>query len=198
MSDLMNGPEGATPLEHEELEGLKFKSVTLRPELDQLESINIESGINWAYKQKKPDILCEGFLRDLHKKLLGDVWGWAGTFRKTEKNIGVDPLHISVQLRELFDNCKAWLEFESYPPLEIAVRFHHLLVKIHPFPNGNGRVSRIMTDLLCTHNLGIDQIDWLAGHDLQKLGPRRSAYIQALRAADQYNYTLLMAFASGE
>ncbi len=197
MNDLMNGPEGATPLEPEELEGLKFKHVRLRPELDQLESINIESGIKWSLKQKDPDILSESFLRDLHKRLLGDVWDWAGKFRQTEKNIGVDPLCIAVELRNLFEDCKAWLEFNSYPPLEIAVRFHHRLVKIHPFPNGNGRHSRIMADLLCKHKLSIDYIDWAAGQNLQQLGERRSSYINALRKSDGHDYSDLIAFAKG-
>jgi Fic-DOC domain mobile mystery protein B len=197
MIDLMNGPDGATPLEPEELEGLKFKSVRLRAELDQLESINIESGIKWTLKLKDPDILSEAFLRELHKRLLGDIWDWAGSFRKTEKNIGVDPLYIGVEIRTLLDDCNAWLEYSTYPPLEIAVRFHHRLVKIHPFPNGNGRHSRVMADLLCQHKLKINYIDWSGGQNLQQLSERRTSYIAALRKADGHDYSDLISFAQG-
>ena len=110
MSNELVEPDGATPLDPDEKEGLRFKHITTRGELDQLEQANIVEGMQWLKKQKNPDILSEGFARDLHKRLFGQVWKWAGRFRKTEKNIGVDPIQIAIQLRQLLDDTRYWIE----------------------------------------------------------------------------------------
>ena len=104
MSRLRHYPQGATPLDPDELAGLRHKHITTRAELDELEQANIDEGLQWLKKQRAPAVLTEGFVRNLHKKLFGRVWQWAGTFRSTEKNIGVDPLHIATELRQLLDN----------------------------------------------------------------------------------------------
>lgn len=189
-------PEGATPLDPDEMEGLKFKHVTTREQLDHLEQANIQEGLIWLQRYKNTDIINEAFVRELHKRLLEDVWAWAGTFRKTEKNIGVDPLQISVQLRTLLDDVNYWIENEIYEPLEIAVRFHHRLVYIHLFPNGNGRHARLMADALLTKALKQEPIDWAGGYDLQAMNERREQYIHALRAADGGDIKPLMSFVS--
>lgn len=190
----MDDPEGATPLDQDEMKGLKHKHVTIRGELDHLEQANIQSGIQWLKKIRKKEILNEKFVRDLHRKLFGEVWKWAGTFRTTEKNIGVDPRGIAVSLRMLLDDVRYWIDNETYSPEEMAIRFHHRLVLIHLFPNGNGRHARIMADALlrlCKK----PPIDWAGGHDLQDMGIRRKEYLTALRAADQGNYAPLFEFA---
>ena len=190
----MDYPEGATPLDPDELEGLRFKHVTRRDELDHLEQGNIASGLAWLERKKKLDVLTDDFARNLHKRLFGEVWKWAGTYRKTEKNIGIDPRHISVQLRALLDDARFWLDHDTYSPLEAATRLHHRMVYIHPFPNGNGRHARIMADALLTQMYGHDPIDWAGGYGLQKMSNRRQQYITALRAADAGNYGPLLAF----
>ena len=194
MTSMMDNPDGATPLDPDELEGLKFKHVSTRSELDQLEQAAITEGMTWLSNQKNPDVLSEAFVRKLHKKLFGAVWKWAGTFRKTEKNIGVDPFQITVQLRNLLDDAKYWIENEVYPPKELAARFHHKLVYIHPFPNGNGRHSRIMADAILTIIMGEAPIDWAGGRDLQSMTDHRANYIAALREADRGNFDLLFEF----
>jgi Fic-DOC domain mobile mystery protein B len=176
-------PEGATPLDPNELGGLKYKHITTQGELDQLEQANIESALRWLNRQKAY-VLTDDFAITLHKRLFGDVWNWAGTFRRTGKNIGVDPIRISVELRSLMGDAKYWADNKTYPPLEAAVRLHHRLVKIHPFPNGNGRHARIMADTVLDRVYESKPIDWAGGHDLQKMGERRAAYIAALKAAD--------------
>ena len=143
MSNGIDEPDGATPLDPDEMEGLRFKHITSRGELDQLEQANIVEGLQWLKKQKNADVLSEGFVRDLHKRLFGQVWKWAGSFRKTEKSIGGDPVQIAIQLRQLLDDTRYWIEHEVCPPKELAARFHHKLVLIHLFPNGNGRHARI-------------------------------------------------------
>ncbi|HEY7772878.1 MAG TPA: mobile mystery protein B [Marinagarivorans sp.] len=191
---LGDNPEGATPLDPDEMDGLRFKHVTTRGELDQLEQANITKGMAWLRKQKNPDVLSEAFVRELHKRLLGEVWQWADTFRRTEKNVGVDPVMIAIDLRNLLDDTKYWIEHSTFPPVELAARFHHRLVYIHPFPNGNGRHSRIMADAVLTKLIGVEPIDWSGGKQLEKMNERRRQYIDALRAADEHDFTLLMEF----
>jgi Fic-DOC domain mobile mystery protein B len=189
-------PEGATPLDPDEMEGLKFKHVTTRGELDELEQINIQAGLLWLARQRRKDVLSDNFAVTLHKRLFGDVWSWAGTFRKTGKNIGIDPLHIGVELRKLMDDARYWAERGTYNPAEAALRLHHRMVFIHPFPNGNGRHARIMADTVLTRVYGAEPIDWAGGRDLQQMSDRRTAYIAALRAADKGDLAPLLAFAA--
>lgn len=194
----MNGigeePEGATPLDPDEIEGLRFKHVMTRGELDELEQANVQSGLLWLDRKRAHDILTEGAQRTIHRQLFGDVWAWAGTFRQTEKNIGVDPLFIGVQLRSLLDDARYWSENGTFAPLEAGARFHHRLVQIHPFPNGNGRHSRIAADAYLRHHFGHAPIDWEAGHDLVHDNARREEYLRALREADRGDHARLLAF----
>jgi Fic-DOC domain mobile mystery protein B len=106
------------------------------------------AGEAWAQRQKKRDLLTEGFVRDLHRKMFDHTWGWAGQFRSSNKNIGVDWPHIAVRLRNLLDNTRYQQEHSNTAPDELALRFHHQLVWIHPFANGNGRHARLIADLL--------------------------------------------------
>lgn len=194
MTDLLNYPEGATPLEPDEMEDLLFPHVTTRGELDALEQANIDEGLQWLKKQKNPDVFTEAFTRDLHQRLFGKVWKWAGQFRKTEKNIGVDPIQIAIQLRQLLDDTQFWIDNASYPPKELGARFHHKLVYIHPFPNGNGRHSRIMADVVLTKLMQTSAIDWAGGYQLEKMNERRQQYILALRKADGHDFSNLLEF----
>lgn len=191
---LFEGTDGATPLDPDELRGLKFKHVSTRGELDQLEQAGITDGLKWLNKQKKPDVLSGAFVIELHKRLFGSVWKWAGTFRRTEKNIGVDPIQVAIQLRQLLDDAKYWVEHDTYSPKELAVRFHHKLVFIHPFPNGNGRHARIMADAVLTKLLNEPAIDWTGGYRLEAMNERREQYIAALRAADGHDFNALLEF----
>ena len=194
MSEIVGSPDGATPLDPDEMEGLIYAHVQTRGQLDQLEQINVQSGMQWLKKQKKADPFTEFFVCDLHKKLFGDVWRWAGSFRKTGKNIGCDAHYIGVELRYLLDDARYWVDNKTYPPKELAARFHHRLVAIHPFPNGNGRHSRIMADAVLTIAMNEEPIDWAGGYDLQSMSDHRKNYIAALRAADRGDYTPLLEF----
>lgn len=194
MIDRFDNQPGQTPLDPDEREGLKHPHVTTRGELDQLEQVNIQQGLIWLDRQKRPKLLTDEFVRKLHRQLFGDVWEWAGTNRLTEKNIGIDPRQIPEQLHNLLDDVQYWVDNETYPPLEIALRFHHRLVYIHPFVNGNGRFSRIIADALLTKVFGLPRIAWASGYDLQANNERREQYIAALQAADTGDYSLLFEF----
>ena len=192
---MLNYPEGATPLDPDEIEGLIHKHVSTRGELDQLEQGNIQMGLEWLARSRAKEILNEEFVRELHRRLFGEVWTWAGRFRTTGKNIGVDAAQIAVQLRMLLDDVRYWIEHDTYPPDEIAVRFHHRLVWIHAFPNGNGRHARIMADAILTKIMGREPINWTGGDDLQAMNDRRRQYIDTLRAADKGDFDPLFEFA---
>ena len=193
---VMDDPDGATPLDPDELEGLKFPHIETRVELDQLEQQNIQEGYNWLARQRKyKNFFSADFLKALHKKLFGSVWSWAGSFRHSDKNIGVDHLAINVELRNLLDDATFWVDNKTYSREEFAARFHHRLVKIHPFPNGNGRHARIMTDVILVKVLDVPPVNWGAT-PLDKDGEHRQKYIQSLRAADNNDYRQLIEFVS--
>lgn len=191
-----NYPEGATPLDPDEIEGLKHQHVETRGQLDQLEHQNIQDGYNWLSQQRKyRSFVNEDFVKTLHQKLLGEVWSWAGQFRLTEKNIGVDPIQIPVELRNLLDDVRAWLEFGTYEREEFAARLHHRLVKIHLFANGNGRHARIFTDIVLEKEMGVAPVNW-GTNSLSADGDHREEYISALRKADNNDYKSLIEFVS--
>lgn len=194
---MFENPDGATPLDPDEIGGLKFAHITTRGELDELEQANIGQGLRWLGRRRGGDILTESFLRTLHRRLFGEVWDWAGTFRLTEKNIGIDPYQIPVQLRMLLDDARFWAENSVFPPLESAARFHHRMVQIHLFPNGNGRHARIAADVFLEDYFKHPPIEWAGGFDLQADNERRDSYLQALRAADAGNFGPLLAFCRG-
>lgn len=187
----LNYPPGATPLDANELACLLPKHITTQGELNEWEQLNILQGEAWARKQRK-EIIDEAFVRQLHKQMFGETWSWAGSFRKSDKNIGVDWQHIGVHLRDLLSDVRYQIEHATYPPDEIATRFHHRLVAIHPFPNGNGRHARVMADLL-VQKLGQPRFSW-GSKSLTEATETRTRYIDALRAADNRDYQPLLAF----
>jgi Fic-DOC domain mobile mystery protein B len=189
----LDDPGGATPLDPSEIESLRLAHISTRAELDRWEQDNITAGEAWAFARKQKDILGDGFMRRLHKRMFGTVWRWAGQFRTSDKNIGAAWWKISTDLKNLSDDVAIWIDSGSYPPDEIAARFHHRLVAIHLFPNGNGRHARTMTDLLLVQRLGRPRFTWGSGN-LVDSGACRRQYIDALRSADRYDYRPLMDF----
>ena len=186
-------PLGATPLDPDEAQGLLPTHITTQGELNVWEQTNILQGELWAARHSKRELLDEAFIRELHRRMFDQTWRWAGTFRSSDKNIGVDWLQIAMQLRNLLDNTRYQVEHQVFSADELAVRFHHQLVVIHPFPNGNGRHARLMADLL-VQRLGMPRFSW-GSESLIGTSGVRSAYLEALRAADRHKIELLLAFA---
>lgn len=192
MSDpLLEKDDASTPLTHEEREGLIPSYITLRSELNEAEQANILEAEEWAFSRKR-DVLDERFLMNLHNRMFGHVWRWAGKFRRTNRNIGIDQYRIPVELRQLLDDCQYWIEHDTYEPDEIAARFHHRLVFIHPFPNGNGRHARLATDLMLV-KLDRPRFSW-GSVNLVDAGETRQTYVATLRAADNHDYRALLEF----
>lgn len=186
-------PEGATPLDPDEIVGL-LPALSTQEELNEFEADNIVAGALWARDSRlvKSSLLELSTLRRIHLRMFDRTWRWAGQFRTTQKNIGCESWKIGTLLKELADDVKTWVEFESFSPAEIAARFHHRLVLIHPFPNGNGRFARLVTDLLCEQQGWPVSLWGLADPSQQQAV--REAYIWALRAADGNDFSPLITF----
>ncbi len=187
-------PAGATPVDPDETGGLLLSHITTREELNHWEQLNIGESEEWAFNRKHKDLLSQTFICRLHKKMFNTVWAWAGQFRKSMKNLGVQPWQIAEQVNQLCQDTSGWKESSTYPPDEICIRFHHKLVCIHPFANGNGRHARLMADLLSKQIFNNEPFTW-GRTDLVGPGKSRAAYITALQAADEHNFSLLLKFA---
>jgi Fic-DOC domain mobile mystery protein B len=184
--------DAATPLTPEERRDLIPSYVALRSELNEVEALNVAAGDRWALSRKR-DVLDEVFLQRLHLRMFGDVWRWAGKYRSSERNIGVAPHMVAVAMHQTIDDARYWVDHTSWPPDELAVRFSHKLVSVHPFPNGNGRWSRLAGDLLAIQ-LGEKRLTW-GSASIVSISDTRRAYVDALRRADGGDIAPLLAFA---
>lgn len=187
---------GQTPIDENEREGLRIDSISTMVELNEFEQQNIEEAIQWTMLKKRTveEILSEKFVCELHRRMFGNVWEWAGAFRKTEKNLGVKSYLISVELRQLLDDCLFWIKNKSYPEEEIAVRLKHRIVAVHCFSNGNGRHSRLLADVLMQNAFRRPVFTWGASV-LSKDNEPRKKYLKAVKLADKGDIAPLLAFA---
>ncbi len=188
--------DGQTPIDDEEREGLLIETISTRSELDEFEQHNIEGAILWVLGRKfsARQVFDEAFICNVHKRMYGNVWAWAGEFRKTDKNLGIDKFKIPVELKVLCDDALYWFQNGSYPPIETAIRFKHRLVSIHCFPNGNGRHSRLMADIIVEKLYGLQPFSW-GFENLTIGGAARAGYLQAVKAADRGDLLPLITFA---
>ena len=187
--------EANTPLTHEGRQGLIPTYITTRAELNEAEQENIADADRWVFSRKRGDVVDVGFLMALHRRMLRRVWRWAGAQRKAELNIGVAPHLIAVELHTLMGDVRFWIDHQIFTPDEIGVRFHHRLVAIHPFPNGNGRHARLAADLLIVQ-LGGQRFTW-GRANMVEAAKTRNDYVRALQAADAHDIAPLLAFARG-
>lgn len=187
---------GATPLDPDDAAGLIPAHISTQGQLNEWEYANVARGEEWAFGKKQKNILSVEFMQTLHKQMLGDTWTWAGSIRTKETSrVGIAPEEIRPQLRNLLEDVAVQIMHAAWPIEEIAARLHHRLVYIHPFPNGNGRLSRTFTDLILVQN-GVTRFVW--GADLNHDGQARENYIAALRFADRSDYRPLFALLNVE
>ena len=184
---------GQTPLDPDEKAALIPRHIQTQEALNDWEQENILAASLWLRRAKVPQVLEEDFCRELHKRMFGKTWKWAGTFRTSDKNIGCDWRQVGIRLNQTLENTKYWIAHKVFAADEAAVRFHHALVLVHPFPNGNGRHSRLMTDRLLVQ-LGRQPFSWGAGGDLIGKSETRASYLAALRRADEGDFGPLLAF----
>jgi Fic-DOC domain mobile mystery protein B len=192
MIDIFDAVKNASPLTHEARNGLIPTHVTLRSELNELEQKNIGQADGWAFLRKR-NVLDENVLKGLHRSMFKDVWRWAGDYRETEMNFGVLPHLIQPGVYQIVGDMRFAFQHKSFEPNELALRLSHRLVSVHPFANGNGRWSRLVGDLMIVKQGG-KRFTW-GSADLQAEGKDRDKYIQALKAADNHDYTPLIEFA---
>lgn len=218
MSDALAAQGASLALDPNMTAGLIYRHIQTRAQLDELELINVQEGAKWLKRQKNADLFTEHFVSELHKRLFGKVWKWAGRFRsanvrsldiqdidfqdidfqntdfqKPKAKMGCEAKYIAVELRCLLNDTRHWIDHRSYPPRELAARFHHLLVSIRPFPHGNGRHARLMTDAVLRF-VGEAPVDWSGGYGLSSLPAQRKRYIAALCSADVGDYRPLLRF----
>jgi Fic-DOC domain mobile mystery protein B len=190
--DLFEQPDDATPLRPEEAAALRTPVVDRR-QLNEIEAANVAAGRRWAMRSRK-DCLADDYLCELHKRMFGDVWRWAGDYRTFDVNIGNTPfVQVPMAVREALGDAQYWVEHDTYAPAELAVRVHHRLVLIHPFVNGNGRCTRLLADVVIKR-LKADLLSW-GSASLVETGKARAAYVAALREADGHNLEPLLVFA---
>lgn len=194
MTTLATTSDGNTPLSPEELADL-IPNLATKEELNEWERENILLAREWATSDRTAplEIVSDQYMRKLHERMFGETWKWAGMYRLTEKNIGVPVHEIRDRLMALFGDVRYWIENKTYAPDEIAVRFHHRLVSIHPFPNGNGRHARLIADVLVM-KLGKAAFTW-GSANLVEEGATRTRYLEAIRAADNGEIQPLLQFA---
>lgn len=187
---------GQTPIDDEEKEGLKILSISTKEELNALEQNNIEDVIEWVIGKKFliNEVLNDRFLCQLHKRMFGKVWHWAGRYKTSQKNLGVNHWEIALKLRQLCDDALFWSENEVYEPDELAIRCKHAIVSIHCFPNGNGRHGRLLADILVSNVYKKNVFSWGA-QAFTETDDLRQAYIGALKQADKGNFRPLVQFA---
>lgn len=188
--------DAASVLTPDERQGLRLTYITTRRELNEAEQSNIADADAWAFsRRRKPEAVVDvDFLRRLHVRMLGVVWEWAGDYSQaTDRRIGLNYWDIEPAFHALVADVRYWIENESFPPDEIALRFHHKLTWIHPFPNGNGRHARMAADMLAVA-LGQERFSW-GGESLVKPKETRRRYVAALRAADNHDLGPLIDFA---
>lgn len=192
---IANQPEGATPLD--DISGLLRDDITTRRQLDEAEGLNIVSAVEWLERRRFPDVFTVKFYTELHFRMYDQVWSWAGILRSatgTQPNIGVQPQTVPMELgRVAMEYRREWDERSEDKLLPFIARYHHALVTVHPFDNGNGRWSRLSCDAVVQYLLNDAPIIW-ATETLEKNSDERSAYIAALRQADQRNYDPLIRY----
>ena len=188
--------EGQTPIDEEEKLGLKVPIVSVKRELDEFEQKNIEDAMLWSLSNRweARTVFSTEFLKKVHKQMFKQVWSWAGQYRMTNKNIGVEYWKVASEAKQLIDDAHHWYEYNVYDRLELAIRFKHRLVSIHCFPNGNGRHSRLMADIVMSHVYSQPVYTWGSRLSLPA-SEVRSKYISALKQADQGEFTPLIEFA---
>ncbi|RLD20869.1 MAG: mobile mystery protein B [Bacteroidetes bacterium] len=196
MIKLFSQPEGASPITDEQKEGLKEKWVSTQEELNQIEQNNILLAQEWLFssRKKNTDFADISFIVKLHKKMLGNVYSWAGNLRATQTNIGDPPHLIRQNIASLRLDVHTWIENKAFSQDEIAVRFHHKLVCIHPFDNGNGRICRLLADYINEQFFDNEPFSW-GSDDLFVNGTARSTYMNAIYKANNEQIEDLVAFA---
>jgi Fic-DOC domain mobile mystery protein B len=191
-------PDGATPLDEEDLVDLIPAFVATRADLNLVEFENITKAVPWASLQARrggPErVLDYSFLFVLHRRMFEDVWRWAGTQRRRVTNIGVEPSQIVVLTKQTLDDAIWWHDNTAFDVDERAVRIHHRLVAVHPFPNGNGRCTRLLADLYLT-SIGDPIFTWGTAFRLHGDGDLRRRYLEALHRADGDDFGPLVSFA---
>lgn len=181
---------GQTPLA--DLSGLRDRSIRTQAGLNVAEARNIRKAVV-KYMSAVPSHRTARFdgawLRRVHREMFGDVWSWAGAYRRHETNIGSVPHLIEIDLHDLLAARAEWGRVGMNVE-EQGARLHHRLVQIHPFANGNGRWSRLIANIhlrLNKHAI----VEWPEA-TIGGASVIREEYLDALRWADRGDFGTLV------
>ena len=189
-----NGIEGNTLTLKETFlvisEGITIKGKPLK---DHLEAKNHYEALEYLYSLVEKDNsqnISEYLIRNLHKLVTAETdKEWAGNYRNSNviivgsEHTPPDAFEVSIVMGDLIK----WLRGnqKKLHPIELAAIFHHKLVFIHPFFDGNGRTARLAMNLLL----------------MQKSYPMavmlkndRKKYYQTLSRADEKDYAPFVRF----
>ncbi len=195
VDEIVDQPEGATPLD--DISGLLRDDITTRGQLDEAEGLNIVNALEWLERGRHPDVFTAEFYQELHSRMYDQVWSWAGTLRSetgARPTLGVPPERVPMELgRVAREYNREWEDRGEEKLLPFIARYHHALVLVHPFNNGNGRWSRLSCDAVVEHLIKEPPIVW-ATDTLVKDSDERSTYIAALKQADELNYQPLIKY----
>jgi Fic-DOC domain mobile mystery protein B len=185
-------PSGATPFD---VDGLRLTHLRTREAIYDAEAENILLAYQkYLRRRLSPNRawFTEGFVRQVHRDMLGAVWEWGGRYRETELTIGVPAHQIREEIAKLCDDRLFWDKDKNMPIIERAARLHARLAWIHPFRNGNGRHARLITDIfLYSHRHALPE--WPHSELIQE-GTPREEYLVAMKQADRGNFESLITF----
>ena len=129
MSDpLLNTSEGTTPIDEDEALGLRLTWVRTRGDLNEAEAANILMARRSIRSPALDEVLDDLWLRRLHRRMFGDVWSWAGTYRLSNRNIGIDWPEITAAVRRTRPSwVSAPARFKSCCARSCSIHAFHLL-----------------------------------------------------------------------
>jgi Fic-DOC domain mobile mystery protein B len=195
--EITDQPEGATPLD--DISGLLRRDITTRGQLDEAETLNILGAVDWIERGRLRDVFTVDFYERLHSRMYDDVWEWAGDLRSVtgaRPNIGVPPEMVPIELgRVAMEFNWEWQNSDQTNLLPFIAKYHHALVWVHPFNNGNGRWSRLACDVVMKRLAKKPLITW-ATDTLNVDSGERSQYINALKMADDFDLAPLVEYLS--
>jgi len=156
--DTFSAAYASTPIEPDDHQFLvpEMKHLITWADVDAEEASNIAKGRAWLIAQHftLDDLFDTLTLRTIHQRMFGKVWTWAGSVRRRETSIGIDPSQIQTQFEQLVQNFR-WraanadeIGFSEEERRELGIRFHTEMVAIHAFVNGNGRHARLVANLV--------------------------------------------------
>jgi cell filamentation protein len=165
--------------------------IRLKREMDALEAVKLAEATDWAIRHYSADhCFTAKDVCAMHRQWLGEVYPWAGRYRQVNIGKGGFAFAMAAQVPRLMEEFGR-NELKRYTPcvfddrdkiVEALATVHCELVLIHPFREGNGRLSRLLTTLMALQ-AGLPLLDFSG-----IAGKARQAYFLAVQAGMGRDY----------